>query len=213
MQIDIALLTLADQGATWILWALVVLSVGGLSIALERATCFWSTRDDVYRLSDELSKLVADGRWEQLSHRLSESPSFEARVVLAAVGEEDPASAEQHLQAATEKVRIEMEHNLSFLGTLGSKAPFVGLLGTVIGIVGAFQRLDQSQGALSDGLMAEVGEALIATAVGLLVALPAVAAFNFFRRLVQLRLSRAEVLSRTFLGHLIARAARQAVGR
>jgi biopolymer transport protein ExbB len=209
MQMDNALMALADQAATWILWALVALSVGGLSVVLERTACFWSTRDDVYRLSDELRPWIADGRWDQLARRLSESPSFEARVVAAAVGQEDPTSAEQLLQAATERVRIEMEHHLSFLGTLGSNAPFVGLLGTVIGIVGAFQRLDESQGALSDGLMAAVGEALLATAVGLCVALPAVAAFNFFRRLAQLRLSRAEVLSRTFLALLHARAARE----
>jgi biopolymer transport protein ExbB len=106
---------------------------------------------------------------------------------------------------ASQNARLELERYLSYLGTVGSNAPFVGLLGTVVGIIGAFQKLDQSRGAWTDGLMSEIGEALIATAVGLLVALPAIAAFNVFRSVVQTRLTRADALRRVVLGQLHAR--------
>ena len=75
----------------------------------------------------------------------------------------------------------------------------------MVGIIGAFRQLDASRGAWTDGLMSEIGEALVATAVGLLVALPAIAAFNLFRSLAQTRLARADTLRRCMLGHLHAR--------
>ena len=103
-------------------------------------------------------------------------------------------------------VRLNMERNLAFLGTLGNNAPFIGLLGTVIGIVRAFRELSHSKGQMSAALMAEIGEALVATAVGLLVALPAIALFNLFQRTIRARLSRADALSGEVLAHLKSRA-------
>ena len=195
---------IAGLGATWVLWALLVLSITGLAIIVERAVCFWTTRDDIPSLSAELARLVRARHWQKAEKLLSESPSFEARVALAALGQEDPESADQLMLGASQNARLELERNLSFLGTVGSNAPFVGLLGTVVGIIGAFQKLDQARGAWTDGLMSEIGEALIATAVGLLVALPAIAAFNVFRGVVQARLVRADALRRVVLGQLHA---------
>jgi biopolymer transport protein ExbB/TolQ len=100
--------------------------------------------------------------------------------------------------------RLAMERNLAFLGTLGNNAPFLGLLGTVIGIVRAFRELAHSKGQVSAALMAEIGEALVATAVGLLVALPAIVLFNVFQRLIRARLGRADALSGEVMAHLKA---------
>jgi biopolymer transport protein ExbB len=205
VNIEVAFGAITNLGATWILWCLVLLSVAGLAIIVERAVCFWSTKDDIGRLSDEIGPLIAGAQWPKVEKLLSESPSFEARVAAAALGHEDPESADQLMLGASQTARLELERYLSFLGTVGSNAPFVGLLGTVIGIIGAFQQLDASRGAWTDGLMSEIGEALIATAVGLLVALPAIAAFNLFRSVVQTRLARADALRRCVLGQLHAR--------
>lgn len=204
MNIDLIFGKVAALGAGWVLWALLALSVTGIAIIVERAVCFYSTRDDIQSLSAELGRLVFARQWRRAEKLLSESPSFEARVVLAAIGQEDPHSADQLMLGASQNARLELERNLAFLGTVGSNAPFVGLLGTVIGIIGAFRKLDQSRGAWTDGLMSEIGEALIATAVGLLVALPAIAAFNVFRGVVQTRLVRADALRRVVLGQLHA---------
>jgi len=95
-----------------------------------------------------------------------------------------------------------MEKNLSFLATVGSHAPFVGLLGTVIGIIRAFQALDAAHEQVSSRLMAEVGEALVTTAMGLLVALPATAFYNLFQRIIVCRLVRADALSHEVLAYM-----------
>src|SRR5690606_23622665 len=139
---------------------------------------------------------------EKARQRLDESPSCEARILRAGIGSRTPQEAEERMAGESELQRLGMERRLAFLGTLGNNAPFIGLLGTVIGIIGAFHQLDASSGRLSPGLMAEIGEALIATAIGLLVALPAVAAFNFFQRVIKVRLSRANALGREVLANL-----------
>jgi biopolymer transport protein ExbB len=97
-----------------------------------------------------------------------------------------------------------MEKNLALLGTLGNNAPFIGLLGTVIGIVRSFHELQSSSGQVSAGLMSEIGEALVSTAIGLLVALPAVAAFNLFQRLIRARMGRATVMAHEILAFMKA---------
>lgn len=101
----------------------------------------------------------------------------------------------------TQLVRLEMERNLAYLGTLGNNAPFIGLLGTVIGIVGAFHQLGNGMGQVSAGLMGQIGEALIATAIGLCVALPAVAGYNCFQRIIVVRIGRTEALGHDVLAY------------
>ena len=78
----------------------------------------------------------------------------------------------------------------------------LALLGTVIGIVRAFHELGGSGARVSAGLMIEIGEALVATAIGLLVALPAVAFFNLFQRIIRIRIARADALGREVLAYL-----------
>src|SRR5207302_3888660 len=100
------------------------------------------------------------------------------------------------------------ESGLGLLATLGSNAPFIGLFGTVVGIVGAFDALSHgasnAQGSLQ--VMSAIGEALVATAVGIGVAIPAVASFNYFSRSTKKMLAGAEVLSKEILAYLQARA-------
>src|SRR5690606_37284584 len=90
-------------------------------------------------------------------------------------------------------------------------APFIGLFGTVIGIVQAFKALCMADGAAAGAMagapqevMAAIAEALIATAIGLLVAIPAVAMFNLFMRMSKAILANTEALSRVLLSHLVA---------
>ena len=95
------------------------------------------------------------------------------------------------LEGAKARERLRLERNLAFLATLGSNAPFIGLFGTVLGIIKAFHDLAGSQAGGPSVVMAGISEALVATAVGLMVAIPAVVAFNYFSRRV--RCSMAQV--------------------
>jgi biopolymer transport protein ExbB len=91
---------------------------------------------------------------------------------------------------------------LSFLGTLGANAPFIGLFGTVLGIIHAFKDLALTEGGGGPAVMAGVAEALVATAVGLLVAIPAVMMYNFFNQRLHVVQERSRFLEQLLLAHL-----------
>jgi biopolymer transport protein ExbB len=118
------------------------------------------------------------------------------------------------MQGAVALQRMRLERRLAYLGTLGNNAPFIGLFGTVIGVVQAFAALgrqdtataaaEAAAGMAPQEVMAAIAEALVATAVGLAVAIPAVATYNFFIRMMKATLSNTEVLTRVLLAHLAA---------
>jgi len=105
-------------------------------------------------------------------------------------------------RAIAEKIP-EMERYLNLLATLGSVSPFIGLLGTVLGIIRAFMSLGQTDAAAGaagglSGLNAGIAESLVATAAGLLVAIPATAAFNYFRKRVNDMITSIEIAASRF---------------
>ncbi len=196
MDIQERLTAFAMLGATWVMWLLVGLSVVCLAIILERAYFLFASRDDIDKLRDDVVDRLKKGDLEAAASRLRTSKSFEAKVAAAGLSDAGHGAAviRERLLAETQISKLTMERNLAFLGTVGNNAPFVGLLGTVIGIIRAFHALNETAGQVSAGLMAEVGEALVATAIGIMVAIPAVAAFNLFQRVIKARLGRAEEL-------------------
>jgi biopolymer transport protein ExbB len=202
MNIEAALKALVALGATWVLWVLIALSVLALSGILERVVFFWRTRVDIEALRSALKRSLFAQRLGDVEQLLRHGTSLEARIVGAGLGAISAAEAEQLMLGEAQLQRLRSEKSLAFLGTLGNNAPFVGLLGTVLGIIGAFQQLDQARGQVTSGLMAQIGEALISTAVGLLVALPAVATYNAFQRAIQIRLQRGDALGRELIAHL-----------
>jgi len=206
MDIQHKLTAFAMMGATWIMWVLVGLSIGGIAVALERAIYLISTSENVRKLKVEILGLLRSGNVEGARHRLAQSKSHVAGIISA--GLQDPedgsASAEERMSGAVQLAKLRMERRLAFLGTLGSNAPFIGLLGTVIGIIRAFHQLNESAGKVTAGLMGDVGEALVATAIGILVALPAIAFFNTFQRIIKARLGRAEAFGKDVLAYLKA---------
>lgn len=209
---------MVGAGASWVLWLMLALSIISIAIMLERAWVYWSLRDDIATLMRDLGKLLRAGDLEGARKRLESSPSAEAAVVVAGIVESDLGvdAAEEAMAGASAMQRLRLERRLAFLGTLGNNAPFIGLLGTVIGIVGAFEELGKAHAPVAgqaaaaatqlapQAVMTNIAEALVATAVGLLVAIPAVAAYNFFQRVVKETLANTEALSHVLLAHLKA---------
>jgi len=193
---------IATYGAEWVLWVLVVASIVAIAIVIERAVLFISSRDNVTGLRHELRALLAKNDVAGARRRLDASPSFEAAIARAGLDADGAPSAEDRILGEQQVARLKLERHLGFLGTLGSNAPFIGLLGTVIGVVRAFHELSRSTGQVTAGLLAEIGEALIATAVGILVALPAIAFFNLFQRAIKARLGQSDALGREVLAYL-----------
>lgn len=206
MNLDLTsqLSSLTDLGAGWVMWVLIALSVVSIAIMVERTILLLRSGDDLVKLRAALLPHLFARDFDAASALAARSKSYEARVLGAGLEavQDGAAAAEQRMAGASTLARLAMEKRLAFLGTVGSNAPFVGLLGTVIGIVRSFAALDASGGRVSASLMSEVGEALVATAVGILVAIPAVAAFNAFQRVIKARLSRADALSRELLAQL-----------
>jgi biopolymer transport protein ExbB len=208
---------MTNLGAAWVMWLLLGLSVLSVAIMLERGWFYWSLRDDIARLAKELRAFLRNDDMEGAKKLLQASPSAEAAVVVAGLMEADRGakSADEAMQGAQALQKMKLERRLAFLGTLGNNAPFIGLFGTVIGVVKAFEGLGkQTAGAASAAqegafsapteVMAAIAEALVATAVGLIVAIPAVAMYNYFQRLARSILANTDALSHVLLSHLVA---------
>lgn len=202
------------MGASPIMYLLVALSVASIAIIVERAWFFFRTRDDLAQLAHELDGHLASGDLEGARRKLARSPAVEAKVVLAGLSKVD-AGAESVSEALAGAVAVErprLERGLAFLGTLGNNAPFVGLFGTVVGIIMAFEKLGeagrsaaaQASSAAPAEVMSSIAEALVATAVGLAVALPAVAAYNYFQRTIRGVMGNTDALSHVLLSFLKA---------
>jgi biopolymer transport protein ExbB len=200
-------------GTGWVLVLMLVLSVVSLAIMLERAWLYWSLRDDVDGLMRDLGRLLRGGDLDGARRRLEASRSAEAAVVVAGLVEYEHGveAAQEAMEGASALQRIKLEKRLAFLGTLGNNAPFIGLLGTVIGIIAAFDELSKVKLAAAsanaaqlapEAVMARISEALVATAIGILIAIPAVAAFNAFNRVVRGTLANTEALGHVLLAHL-----------
>lgn len=200
-------------GAGWVMWLLLFLSIVSVAIILERAWFFNSLRDDLTQLASDLRKALDDSV-EAARKRMSASPSAEAAVVLAglALYNMGADAAEEAMAGAAALQRMKLEKRLAYLATVGNNAPFIGLFGTVIGVVGAFKALGEqsavpvaeaAQSAIApQQVMSSISEALVATAVGIAVAIPAVAANNFFQRSTKRVLANTQALSKVLLAHL-----------
>jgi biopolymer transport protein ExbB len=207
---------MTNFGAGWVIWLLLALSILSVAIMLERSWVFYSLRDDVTALAQKLGEYLRRGEIDEAKRMLEASPSAEAAVVLAGVIESKRGvkAAEEAMAGAQALQRMKLERRLAYLGTLGNNAPFIGLFGTVIGIVQAFDELGKAakvattqaaHAALApQAVMSSIAEALVATAFGLGVAIPAVAAYNAFQRLTRARLANTEVMTHVLLAHLNA---------
>jgi biopolymer transport protein ExbB len=190
------LLAFTDLGAEWVLWILLLLSVASVGVMIERAAFFAARR---LRGADGVARRLLAGDLAGAAGEVAQRPGLEAEVVRAVVANaaKGPDAVREVIAGTVERTRIDYELRLAFLGTLGNNAPFIGLFGTVLGIIRAFVDLAKNPAAAGAGtVMAGISEALVATAVGLFVALPAVVAYNLFQRSLRRSTQRA-----TSLGH------------
>jgi biopolymer transport protein ExbB len=158
----------------------------------------------VEALEREVRRALTSGDDSGLRQQYGESAAMAARVALSGVRERARGAdaAAEAMNGEKSRVRQRQEQNLVVLGTLGNNAPFVGLFGTVLGIIAAFQHLKTAPEGGVDVVMADVSRALVATAVGILVAIPAVVAFNLYQRRVRAEVGRSDALAHVILGQL-----------
>jgi biopolymer transport protein ExbB len=201
MRITERLLAFTLLGSEWVLWLLIFLSVVSVAVMVERAITLRSRAPDLDTLSARLTGLLAAGDLVKAREALGPPTSPEVRVALAGLAElpRGRAPMVEAMASAKSRERLNMERYLGILGTLGNNAPFIGLFGTVLGIIKAFADLAKHQGGGATVVMAGISEALVATAVGLLVAIPAVVAFNMFQGKLRRTLGRVDAMAHLIL--------------
>ncbi len=190
----------------WVLYLLLILSIASIGVMLERWVFYRRRRLDSGQVRDALSKSLDKGDFEAAATLLKQHDALETNVVLvglqaAALG---PESVEDLLVGALGQERARYERRLNFLATLASNAPYIGLFGTVLGIIRSFRDLAANMADASSAVMAGLAESLIATAMGLLVAIPAVIAFNVFRGRVKESVTNCQTLGGVLLSRLKA---------
>lgn len=204
-----------SAGSEWVMWLLIALSIASVAVIVERVLSLRALRTDITSLRKRMVEGLRDGGFELARVSLLGVRHPAAKIALRGLeGHETETSAEQAREAmAAETVaqRRDLERRFSFLATLGANAPFIGLFGTVVGILQAFDALGRSHGGGAGAMapqtvMTSISEALVATAIGLAVAIPAVFAFNLLERTVKAALDDAEILSLEILSFLQSKA-------
>jgi biopolymer transport protein ExbB len=193
------------------LWVIIACSVIAVMVALERLIVLWRFSDRSRSLADAVARALYRGDYDDGRAQCERSGSPAAEVFLAGLVARAPAApgrtarapTAEKVAAAVERQRaqlnLKLRQNLWMLGTIGATAPFVGLFGTVVGIMQAFHQMSVTgQGGFSV-VAAGISEALITTAAGIAVAVEAVVVYNWLNTHVQRLAVQFKLLTEEFL--------------
>jgi len=196
-------------GADWVLYLLTALSILSIAVIIERARFFLKRRINHSSLQKEAVRAIREDTVNALNKRYGAESAMAAKVALAGVLHRDQGvnAASEAMHSAKLTAQEEYERLTVVLGTLGNNAPFIGLFGTVLGIIKAFHDLQENPTGGINAVMGSTSEALVATAVGILVAIPAVVAFNLYGRLLRSHVGRSDALAHALLSAMHAEAA------
>ncbi len=199
-----AIKAFALLGGEWILYLLLGLSVWSIAVIWDRFFLFKKKVKDTELLEEKVPDLLSKGNIKEVQKLVENTDSPAGAILKVGLANllAGPAALGQILESQRIHEKMVMEKNLLVLGTLGSNAPFIGLFGTVLGIIKAFNDLALAGTSGPTVVMRGVSEALVATAVGLLIAIPCVATYNYFQNLVKLSLANADRLSGLLLAYV-----------
>jgi biopolymer transport protein ExbB len=191
----------AQLGASWVLWLLIGLSVLSIGVMIDRALWFRRRDVDTERFVRELRSAFAHGELDRLESKYKDDPAVPVQVALRGLAERDrgPEAVAEAMHGERARWRTAADRHLIILGTLGNNVPFIGLFGTVLGVINAFEHLREKTAMAEDRTLDLIAEALAATAFGLMVAVPAVIAFNYFSRKLRVMLGSADECAHTVL--------------
>lgn len=214
MDLTQAFVDFANLGAEWVMWILIALSVLSIAVMIDRWLWLRGRDTDTDAARDQLQAVLAardPAALSTLAHSWRTSTAIP--LLVAARGLEawrgGASAAAEAMHGERVRWRRLADRNLIWLGTLGNNVPFVGLFGTVLGVIKAFEDLKTPGADGEAAVMSGIAEALTATAIGLLVAIPAVVAFNYLGRRVRVTLGGADELAHAVLSGIHADAARR----
>jgi len=176
---------------------LFLLSAWSLGVMIDRVLMYSAARKQSRVFVQQVAGALREGKLDEaISIAERNKKSHIAKVVATGLSEFQSASsqvadmevieaAKRGLDRSVAIVHAEMKRGLSGLATIGSTAPFVGLFGTVVGIINAFKGIESTKATGLSAVAGGISEALVTTALGLLVAVPAVWAYNYFTNKVE----------------------------
>lgn len=207
MDLSSSFVEFAALGANWVLWLLVILSVVSVGIMIDRGLWFRRRDTNTETFLRELRGAFDRGELDRLQLKYKEDPAIPVQVALRGIAEAErgPDAAAEAMNSERARWRRAADKNLIVLGTLGNNVPFVGLFGTVLGVMNAFFYLAAKTPDAEAKTLETIREALAATAFGLMVAIPAVVAFNFFTRRLKVVMGGADELAHAVLSMIYGR--------
>jgi len=169
-------------------------SIVMLGIAVERFYYYWKRRGNPDETLEKVLRMIRGGDLKEAAWECENSIHPIGNVAIHALqnGGKEPDNAEERIQIALSQQKMLLERNLGILGTLAAIAPLIGLLGTVWGIMRAFSDMAITGSAAPSVVASGVAEALVTTAAGLIVAVPALMFYNYFSRRMNVILTVAE---------------------
>jgi biopolymer transport protein ExbB len=206
MNLTEEIVNFALLGAEWVLWMLLALSVLSIGVMIERVLFLRRRAVDLAAIEQAVVAAIRGSERDALDQRFAASEALAARVAIAGVkgGRDGVDAAAEAMNSEKTRVRKRYEENLVVLATLGNNAPFIGLFGTVLGVVAALHDLKMNPTGGPDAVMGSLSEALVATAVGIIVAIPAVVGFNLLSRRVRTAAADADGVAHVVLAELHA---------
>lgn len=186
------LFKIADISASGILYLMGFLSIVSVSIMIERYFALKKLSSSSQDMAVGFRGVLKNQNLDEIKNLSTNSTSLEGKALgygLNYVQAHGANGLDELFNSFKGVEKPGLEKNLNILGTIASNAPYVGLLGTVMGIMKAFNDLATAPASGNEAVMAGIGHALVSTAIGLAVAIPAVVAFNFFQKKVGLILA------------------------
>lgn len=187
-----SLYKIAEASANFILYFMGFLSIVSLSIILERFISIRKISKSSHKIGLQFQEVIETQDMGKVVALTSHDQSVEGRALqygLNYIKKNSVNGLDELFSSFKIMEKPKLEGNLYILGTIASNAPYIGLLGTVMGIMKAFNDLGNNPGAGNEVVMVGIGHALVSTAVGLALAIPAVVAYNFFQKKVSLILA------------------------
>ena len=201
MDLTGAFVDFSQLGAEWVLWLLIGLSIVSVGVMIDRFLWFRDRDTDTERFNRELRGAFDRDELDRIETKYKDHPSIAVQVGLRGLAERarGPEAVAEAMHGERARWRRGADKNLIVLGTLGNNVPFIGLFGTVLGVIAAFQNLTVKSADAEQATLGAIAEALVATAVGLMVAIPAVIAFNYFSRKLKLVMGGADEVAHQVL--------------
>ncbi len=196
------------NGAGFAMWGLVLCSIVITTVVIERMLAVRGFLPAARELSQKVTKQLSDGAYEEARASCERSDNATGDIFLAGFARKKSSSDNKHIITAIDRERIRvvsaLRRRVWCLGTVGALAPFVGLYGTVLGIRNAFIEFRNAGGEGGiEVVSGDIGEALIVTAAGIVVALVAVVLYNYFNQWLKHTATEIRLLCQEVAEHLV----------